>query len=111
MNKLAATNPRGSLLAMCLKIESIGGVIICGGRGHRVRHCACGRPADLLCDWKVKEKTSGTCDAPVCKAHAQQVGPDKHICQEHQRAYRDWQKRHPEGFSTKAADPAQLSLL
>jgi hypothetical protein len=97
---------------MCLKMQFADGTvgIICGTR-QKVRYCSCGRASDFLCDWKMKEKKPGTCDRPVCKSHAQQVGPDKHLCQEHRKAYADWLKRHPEGFSTKPADPAQLSLL
>jgi hypothetical protein len=82
--------------------------IICGMRGKK-RFCACGRAADLLCDWKVKEKKSGTCDLPICAQHAKQVGPDKHLCPQHQRAYADWLKRHPGAILPP--DYAQLSLL
>jgi hypothetical protein len=95
---------------MCLKMQMPDGSfgIICGGHA-RTKHCACGREADLLCDWKVKEKKSGTCDAPICKHHAQQVGPDKHLCPLHQKAYADWLKRHPGAILPP--DYQQLSLL
>lgn len=102
---------------MCLKMQMPDGTvgIICGTRG-RTKHCACGRAADLLCDWKMKEQTisgipvvKGTCDAPICPQHAKQVGPDKHLCPQHQRAYENWLKRHPGAILPP--DYAQLSLL
>ena len=83
--------------------------IVCGGHA-RTKYCvACGRAADLLCDWKVKDKKSGTCDAPICPKHAQQVGPDKHLCPLHQKSYADWQRRHPGAILPP--DYQQLSLL
>jgi hypothetical protein len=68
-------------------------VIICGLRRTK-KFCSCGRIADFECDWKVPSRKSGTCDHGICKAHAQQVGPEKHLCQEHQKAWADWQTRH-----------------
>jgi len=85
-----------------------GHAIICGTR-QRVKYCACGRVAPLLCDWKVKEKRSATCDQPICEKHAMQVGPDKHLCPQHQKAYAEWQKRHPGAILPP--DYQQLSLL
>ena len=82
--------------------------IICGARSSK-KYCSCGRPADLLCYWKVKERKSGTCDRGVCRQHALQVGPDKHLCQEHRKAYADWLKRHPGAILPP--DYQQLSLL
>lgn len=67
-------------------------VIICGDRTRR-QYCQCGRLADLLCDWKVKERKSGTCDKPICRRCALEVGPDKHLCREHALAYAAWQKK------------------
>jgi hypothetical protein len=95
---------------MCQHVKFPDGsaAIICGGR-HRIQYCACGRPCDFLCDWKVREKKSGTCDAPICAKHATQVGPDKHLCPQHQKAWESWQKRHP-GFIAPP-DYAQMSLL
>jgi hypothetical protein len=82
--------------------------IICGMRG-RQKFCACGRVGDFECDWKVKEKRSGMCDAPICSHHALQVGPDKHLCPQHQKAWEAWQKRHPGHIAPP--DYAQMSLL
>lgn len=93
---------------MCLhmKFEDGTSAIICGTRQRR-QYCACGRASDFLCDWKVREKKSGTCDAPICKAHALEVGPDKHLCPQHQRAFENWKAKHP------GADlaPPQASLF
>lgn len=76
---------------MCLKMQLPDGsfAIICGPR-LKPKFCACGREAHLLCDWKVKKKKSGTCDAPICDEHARNVGPDKHLCPKHQRAWEEW---------------------
>jgi hypothetical protein len=93
---------------MChqIKFENGRSVVICG---LRTKHCACGREADLACDWKVAGKKSGTCDAPICAHHAKQVGPDKHLCPQHQQAYANWLKRHPGAILPP--DYQQLSLL
>lgn len=82
--------------------------VICGGRRRR-RYCACGHQAPFLCDWKVKEKRSGTCDLPICEKHALQVAPDKHLCPQHQKSYEEWKRKHP-GFIAQP-DYAQMSLL
>jgi hypothetical protein len=39
---------------MCLKLQMPDGTvgIVCGGHAKQ-KFCACGRTADLLCDWKV----------------------------------------------------------
>jgi hypothetical protein len=76
-------------------------VIVCGGR-HCERYCACGRPCEFLCDWKVRGKKSGTCDRPICARHAKRVAPEKHLCPEHQEAWDNWKLKHP---------PAQQSLF
>jgi hypothetical protein len=72
-----------------------GGVAIVCGRGMRPRRrCRCGCDATLECDWKVGGMPIGrgvkTCDAPICSAHAFEVGPDKHLCPAHVTAYRRW---------------------
>jgi hypothetical protein len=67
--------------------------IICGVR-RKKEFCACGRVADFLCDWKVSSRKSGTCDRGICKSHAQQVAPEKHLCQEHQETWANWQAKH-----------------
>jgi hypothetical protein len=58
------------------------------------KHCACGREATALCDWKVKEHKTGTCDAPICPNHLKQVAPGKVLCPEHQKEYDSWKARH-----------------
>jgi hypothetical protein len=81
---------------------------ICGVRRTK-QFCACGRAGELLCDWKVKGKKSGTCDAPICRRCAHQVGPDKHLCREHTRAWADWKQRNKGAILPP--DYQQLSLL
>ena len=90
---------------MCEHVDLGNGnwAIICGTR-HSRKFCACGREAQLLCDWKVKDKRSGTCDRPICREHALQVGPEKHLCQPHQKAYEEWKHKH-------SVSDAQMSLL
>lgn len=66
-----------------------------GGRAFicstgRAKRCACGARAPFLCDWKVPGKRSGTCDAPICAAHAASPAPDKHLCPTHDAAYAAW---------------------
>ena len=34
--------------------------------------------SEFLCDCRDQHK--GTCDAPLCPAHAHQIGPNKHLC-------------------------------
>lgn len=68
-----------------------GGTAIVCSRSRRPRQkCKCGQPATLLCDWKVKARKSGTCDAPICATCAEEVGPDKHLCPDHLLAYAKW---------------------
>lgn len=60
------------------------------GPGLKPKRCACGsgKPADLLCDWKVETKPEvKTCDAPVCRTCATHVGSDRDLCPAHARAW------------------------
>lgn len=52
--------------------------------------CACGRPADLLCDWKVPSRKSGTCDKPICSRCTTAPAPEKDLCPEHAEAFKRW---------------------
>lgn len=63
--------------------------IVCSA-GRRKR-CSCGRPATLLCDWKVPTRRSGTCDADLCASCTTSPAPDKDLCPEHAEAFRQWQ--------------------
>lgn len=57
--------------------------IVCGPRQRKRKCVACGKPADLLCDWKVKTKRSGTCDAPICARCTHLPAKDKDLCPDH----------------------------
>lgn len=58
--------------------------------------CACGRAAPLLCDWKVSDRKSGTCDEPICERCAISPAPDKDLCPQHAREFKAWkQERQP----------------
>lgn len=45
--------------------------------------CKCGRPAKLECDWKVKERPSGTCDTPLCARCTYSPAAGKDLCPAH----------------------------
>lgn len=60
-----------------------GRAIVCTGRQRRKRCANCGQPADLLCDWKVKGKRSGTCDAPICATCTSKPAEGKDLCPRH----------------------------
>jgi len=77
----------------CERVSLPGGgaAIVCGVRGRK-RRCACGRPAGLLCDWKVKDNKSGTCDAPICSSCTTSPAPDKDLCPTHAAAFEQWKR-------------------
>ncbi|WP_016745576.1 hypothetical protein [Rhizorhabdus wittichii] len=85
-----------------------GRAIVCSSR--RRARCACGRPAPLLCDWKVPGKRSGACDKPICAGCSTKPAPDKDLCPEHAQAYQQWKDErmtpwqwwwgHDDGFDT-----------
>jgi len=56
---------------------------VCTGRRTRRRCVQCGEPAGLLCDWKVKGRRSGTCDAPICAACTHKPAERKDLCPKH----------------------------
>ena len=66
-----------------------GAAIVCGP----TTRCRCGRPAPLLCDWKVPARNSGTCDRPICATCATTAAPGKDICPAHAPDLRAWQAR------------------
>lgn len=63
--------------------------IVCGPR-QRTKRCGCGsgKPANLLCDWKVKGATGATCDAPLCQHCTHASAPGKDLCPTHARRWR-----------------------
>lgn len=77
----------------CEHVSLPGGAtaIVCSS-GRRQR-CKCGRPATLLCDWKVKTKKSGTCDAPLCSSCTTSPAPDKDLCPTHAAEFEKWRRR------------------
>lgn len=66
-----------------------GRAIVCGTGRPRAK-CRCGRPATLLCDWKLPTRRSGTCDAPLCPACTAAPAPGKDLCPDHAA---EWQRR------------------
>ena len=65
--------------------------IVCTGRARR---CACGRNADLQCDWKVATRKSGTCDGWVCARCTTVPATGKDLCREHAVAFEAWKREH-----------------
>lgn len=86
-----------------LRLPNGTAAIVCGPR-ERVRRCGCGRTATLLCDWKTG--AGKTCDRPICESCAEKVGEDKHLCKEHQAAWRRWQEAHRQPELPEVAAPA-----
>lgn len=70
---------------VCERITIDGVTALVCGRSRRNAKCKCGsgKPADLLCDWKVKPTESGTCDAKICRACAKSPAPEKDLCPTH----------------------------
>jgi hypothetical protein len=68
---------------VCDRVTMPGGgtAIVCSSR--RRKRCACGRPATLLCDWKVP---GGTCDTDLCARCTTSPAPDKDLCSTHAKA-------------------------
>ncbi|MFB9049497.1 hypothetical protein ACFFV8_12360 [Sphingobium indicum] len=73
-----------------VKLPSGGTAIICSSR--RRPRCSCGQLAPFLCDWKVPNKRSGTCDEPLCADCASSPTADKHLCLKHQVAFEKWKQ-------------------
>jgi hypothetical protein len=75
-----------------VKLPNSQAALVCtsGGRSYRERahRCACRQIARLQCDWKLA--AGKTCDAWICDACAHEGGPNKHLCPEHQRTYKEW---------------------
>jgi hypothetical protein len=72
-----------------------GTIIVCGGRGRK-KFCHCGRLGAFLCDWKIRTGSGAerlkTCDRPLCKGHATEVAPGKHLCLEHVKSWEAWKR-------------------
>jgi len=94
---------------MCerMKFEDGSVAFLCGVRPRPHTFCRCGRQADFLCDWKVPERKSGTCDAPICQTHAREVAPEKHLCVFHSHAFDLWRRKHPD-FDLRKGEQIKL---
>ena len=71
-----------------VKLPGGGAAIVCGRGRRKYRCCACTLAGGLQCDWKVSP--TKTCDRFICPDHAKEVAPEKHLCPEHQEAYKAW---------------------
>jgi hypothetical protein len=47
----------------------------------------CLAPSAFLCDWPLE--AGGTCDAPLCGAHAVVTGKNRHLCPAHAKIERE----------------------
>jgi hypothetical protein len=74
--------------------------IVCTSE-RRKRCSQCGKPADLLCDWKVPARRSGTCDQPICGNCTHSPAPDKDLCSAHAA---EWEKRLAEVEAVRPHD-------
>ena len=74
-----------------VRLPGGGAAFVCGARpsGRTLLCRRCQRPAPFLCDWRIEilGQHAGSCSAAICQDHALEVGPDKHLCPEHQVAY------------------------
>lgn len=94
----------------CRPITGEGGVrgYVCGprSRGKRCRWCT--REHTLLCDHPLEG--GRTCDAPMCRDHAHEVGPDRHLCPDH-RPGREAPPPAPPAPSSGPREPLQALTL
>lgn len=68
-----------------VKLPGGGVAIVCGSRQAK-KHCKkCGAASTVLCDFKATPE-SKTCDKPLCRRCAVNVGPDLDHCPDHPRA-------------------------
>lgn len=83
----------------CQSISLPGGgtAIVC--TRERPARCACGHLHTRLCDWKVPDRKSGTCDAPLCAVCSTSPAPDKDLCPDHAEAWRKWLANTPKESS------------
>ena len=58
-----------------------GPAIMCGDLGEYCAADGCMASTDFLCDYPVGD--GRTCDLPLCRSHAYQVGDDVHYCPNH----------------------------
>lgn len=63
-------------------------MIVCSSR--KVQRCQCGARANLLCDWKMPSRKSGTCDTPLCQRCSTSPAPEKDLCASHAALFEDW---------------------
>lgn len=79
----------------CESVTLPGGTraIVCGPR-RKQKRCECGAVATLECDWKVPERKSGTCDAPICSSCTFSPAPGKDLCTAHQQEFEHWKAAH-----------------
>lgn len=81
--------------------------IVCGSK-PRAPRCSCGKPADLLCDWRVPTRASGTCDKPICRRCAASPARGKDICPAHTPALRAWQRKQAQAKGQPASSSAAI---
>lgn len=65
---------------------------VCTGRRSHKRCVQCGQPADRLCDWKVEDRRSGTCDAPICANCTSKPAEGKDLCPQHATEWASYPK-------------------
>lgn len=68
-----------------IDLPGVGRAIVCSRSRRMHPRCACGQPARLQCDAPTARR-SGTCDRHLCPACATEIGPDRHLCEQHAAA-------------------------
>jgi len=58
-----------------------GSGFFCGENIKGGETCRCNHLADLLCDWPIGD--GKTCDLPLCRCCAKEIGADLHVCAIH----------------------------
>ena len=74
----------------CERVTLPNGTAAIACSSNRRQRCKCGRPATLLCDWKVPTRRSGTCDKPICSRCTTSPAPEKDLCATHAADFEQW---------------------
>lgn len=69
------------------------------------KEAPCLAPSSYLCDGRDDRHRSGTCDAPLCPAHAREIGANRHLCPACHLSHTDSQAQRSLFTSLVAARP------
>jgi hypothetical protein len=85
----------------CTRVQLPHGIAIaCTSHRLKTHRCEQHRAvAGFQCDWKTGP--GKTCDRWLCGQCAEEVGPDRHLCPEHQAAYREWKAKRDQEYDAQ----------